>query len=133
MMNQKEIMYSDFYDLVFENLPDFKKIKVFDEYKNDKIEDIPVFVVLSEFAEKMMSEVEKGNEETADKLLGIVEKVLVEFPNSVIAALIGTDFIVSILEYPMEKRLKINILKKMGKETLSGYEISKKGYKEVFK
>ncbi|MCD9564350.1 hypothetical protein [Tenacibaculum maritimum] len=56
-----------------------------------------------------------------------------DFSDSVLASLIGTDFIVSILEYPMEKELKINVLKKMGKETLRGYEISKNGYREVFK
>lgn len=133
MMKEKEITYGDFYDSVFKKLPKFKKIKVFDEYKNETIEDIPLFIVLSELAKEMMKEAENGNEKTSDILLSIIENVLTDFPDSVIAALIGTDFIVSILEYPMDKKLKINILKKMGKETLRGYEISKKGYREVFK
>ncbi|SNR14176.1 DUF7674 family protein [Tenacibaculum jejuense] len=132
-MDQKEIKYSEFYELVFKSLPNFRKIKVFDEYKDEINDGFSAIVILSELARKMMRETENGNEKVADKLFGIVEKVLVDFPNSGIASLIGTDFIVSILEYPMEKELKISILKKMGKETLRCYEISKKGYREIFK
>ncbi|MGY3795839.1 hypothetical protein [Aquimarina sp. 433] len=132
-MDQKEITYSEFYELIFESLPDFRKLEVFDEYKDEINDGFPAIVILSELARKMMKETENGNEKVADKLLGIVENVLADFPDSRIAALIGTDFIVSILEYPMEKELKISVLKKMGKETLRGYEISKNGYREIFK
>ncbi len=120
-MNQKEITYLEFYELVFESLPDFRKMKVFDLYKYQINESSPSIVILPELVRKMMKETENGNDKVADKLLGVVEKVLANFTNSGIAASIGTDFIMSILEYQTEKELKMSVLKKMGKETLRGY------------
>ncbi|MCF2875568.1 MULTISPECIES: hypothetical protein [unclassified Tenacibaculum] len=131
-MNQKEITYSDFYELIFKVLPDFREMKVFEQHKNELNDDYIGMLICNELANKMMKETELGNKTISNKLLELIEEILVKHPDSIISSLIGTEFIVSILEYPMKKELKINLLKQMKKETIKSYKIAKQGYKEVF-
>ena len=90
-------------------------------------------MVLSDIAREMMKSVERGDENVCDLLLTLIENTLKNHPNSKVAAFIGTDFLVTILEYPMTKELKEKIKNNMGKETMLGYKIAKRGYNEIFK
>ena len=127
------LTYQSFYLKVFETLPNFKNLKVFEDWKEDINEGYVATMVLSDIAREMMKSVERGDENVCDLLLTLIENTLKNHPNSKVAAFIGTDFLVTILEYPMTKELKEKIKNNMGKETMLGYKIAKRGYNEIFK
>ena len=130
---EDSLTYQSFYIKVFETLPNFKNLKVFEDWKEDINEGYVATMVLSDIAREMMKSVERGDENVCDLLLTLIENTLKNHPNSEVSAFIGTDFLVTILEYPMSKELKEKIKNKMGKETMLGYNIAKSGYDEIFK